>query len=498
MVLSGLCILTVNCAVKTQFMSLLKRIKIPHVFALLTGVILFCSLLTYIIPSGEYERQETTIGELTRNVVVPGSFTELPKHISGSGLLVGDQVDGSASPVSFLQFLTAIPRGMESAADIIFFIFVIGGVFGILEKTGTITASIQRLIRKFSNSGPLLTVILMTVISIGGSTLGMGEEFIPLVPIFLYVSKKLSYDRIYGLAIVMLAADIGFAAATTNPFTIQIAQGIAEVPLGSGIGFRLVFYVFCLAVTLQYVLSYGAKIRLDPSQSIMAGDDFEMHTFAVEDIPFTRRHGVILVLSAVVFIGILWAVQSQGWWLAEMAGGFLLIGVLAALASGLDINTSAKAFAKGAEDMVVAALVVGFAKGISVVLEDGQIMDSLIYFAASGLENFNNVFAAEGMLVFQTVLNFFIPSGSGQAATTMPLMAPLADVLGLSRQTAVLAFTCGDGFSNTIIPTSAVLMAMLSLAGIPYNKWLKFMLPLFFRLILLSMVFIAIAVWIGY
>ena len=479
-------------------MKFLRSIKIPHVFALLTGVILACSLLTYIMPSGTYERAERQVGDLTRNMVVPGSFSKLPKHISGTGILVGDDVEGKASPVSVLEFLTSIPRGMESAADIIFFIFVIGGVFGILQKTGMITAVIQRLVRQFGSSGPLLTVILMTVISIGGSTLGMGEEFIPLVPIFLYVSKKLGYDRIYGLAIVMLAADIGFAAATTNPFTIQIAQGIAEVPLGSGIGFRLVFYFSCLAVTLQYVLAYGARIRLDPSASIMGNDDFVLSSFDVENIELNRSHIWIVISSAVIFIGILWAVQSQGWWLAEMAGGFILIGLVAAMISGLSINESARAFTKGAEEMVVAALVVGFAKGISVVLEDGMIMDSLIFYAASALENVNNVFAAEGMLVFQTILNFFIPSGSGQAATTMPLMAPLADVLGLSRQTAVLAFTCGDGFSNTIIPTSGVLMAMLALAGIPYNKWLKFMWPLFLRLMLISAIFLAIAVWIGY
>lgn len=479
-------------------MSFWRNLKVPHVFALLTGVILFCSIMTYIMPSGSYEREERTVGGLTRNIVIPGSFTPEPKHISAMSILLGEEAEGQASPVSFLQFLTAIPRGMESAADIIFFIFVIGGVFGILRKTGAITASIRKLISKYGQSGPLLTVILMTVISIGGSTLGMSEEFIPLVPVFLYVSKELGYDRIYGMALVILSAYIGFAAATTNPFTIQIAQGIAEVPLGSGIGFRVVFYVCCLAISLQYILSYGAKIRLDPSASIMPNDDFNVQAFDMGEVEFDKKHLFILIVGGMLLVGILWAVQSHGWWLAEMGGGFLLIGLAAAIIGGLKLNESAIAFAKGAEEMVVAALVVGFAKGITVVLEDGQIMDSIIFYAASGLEHFNNIFAAEGMFFFQTVLNFFIPSGSGQAATTMPLMAPLADVLGLSRQVAVFAFTCGDGFSNLVIPTSAVLMAMLSLAGIPYNKWLKFVLPLFIRLVLLSMAFIAIAVLIGY
>ncbi|MEZ5058883.1 MAG: Na+/H+ antiporter NhaC family protein [Saprospiraceae bacterium] len=473
----------------------LRKIKIPHVFPLLMGVILFCSVLTYIIPSGSYEREDRTVGELTRTMVIPGTFQELPKNYSFKGVLIGDEVEGKATPVSILQFLTAVPRGLESTADIIFFIFIIGGVFGILQATGMITAVIQELVNRFSSSGPLLTIILMLVISIGGSTLGMGEEFIPLVPVFLYVSKELGYDRIYGLALMMIAADVGFAAATTNPFTVQIAQGIAEVPLGSDIGFRVVFYLACLITALVYVLRYGAKIKKDPSKSLMAGDPFHLGSFDMGEHKLNRRHIGIVIASAVIFVGIIWAVQTQGWWLAEMGGGFLLMGIVAAAIGGLSVSESTKAFIKGAEEMVVAALVVGFAKGIQVVLEDGHIMDTLIYSAANVLRDFHNVFAAEGMLVFQSMLNFFIPSGSGQAATTMPLMAPLSDVLGLSRQTAVFAFTCGDGFSNTIIPTSGVLMAMLALAKIPYEKWLKFMFPLFIQLMILAGIFLAIKVY---
>ncbi|MEL6636993.1 MAG: C4-dicarboxylate ABC transporter permease [Bacteroidota bacterium] len=476
-------------------LSIFRRLKIPHVFALLLGVIFFCSLLTYVVPSGEYQRQERQIGELTRTMVLPNTFESLPKHYSLQGVLWGEAVEGQATPVGILQFLSAIPRGLEQSADIIFFIFIIGGVFGILQRTGAITAAIRSLVNRFANSGPLLTIILVLVISISGSTLGMGEEFIPLVPIFLFVSKELGYDRIYGLALVMLAADIGFAAATTNPFTVQIAQGIAEVPLGGDIGFRLIFYAACLAITLTYLLRYGARVKKDPSQSIMAGDDFSLAEFQLEEQQLRPAHLWILFVSALIFSFIIYAVQNMGWWLNEMAGGFILIGILAALIGRLSVEEATKAFTHGMTEMVVAALVVGFARGIQVVLMDGKIMDSLIFYAAQVLQSFPKVVAAEGMLVFQSLLNFFIPSGSGQAATTMPLMAPLSDVLGLDRQTAVFAFTCGDGFSNTIIPTSGVLMAMLALAKIPYDKWLRFMLPLFLQLILASAIFLAITVY---
>ena len=482
----------------TALQSFFRRFRVPHVFTLLTGVILVCSILTYVLPSGVYLREDRTYGQLTRTVVVPGTYETLPKRVTLQGIFIGDPEPGHANPTSVMGFLTAIPRGMESAADIIFFIFIIGGVFGILQRTGTISAILQALLRRFGNSGPLLTVIIMTGVAIGGSTLGMGEELIPLIPVFLIVASELGYDRIFGLSLVMLAADVGFAASTTNPFTVQIAQGIAEVPLGSGMGFRIVFFACCLTVTILYVLRYGERTRRDPTKSLLHGEGPVHLPLTFEPVPLRAAHVWVVGLSTIIFAGILYAVQTQGWWLAEMGGGFLLMGIVAAAVTRLSPAETTRGFVKGIEEMVVAALVVGFAKGIQVVLEDAYVMDTLIFSAASSLRTFPDVLAAEGMLVFQSTLNFFIPSGSGQAAVTMPLMAPLADVLGLTRQTAVFAFTCGDGFSNTIVPTSAVLMAMLGLANIPYGKWLRFVLPLFLMLMALAGIFLAIATLIQY
>ena len=229
----------------------------------------------------------------------------------------------------------------------------------------------------------------------------------------------------------------------------------------------------------------------------MADDSFDLADEEAEEVSLERSHLLILGSCAAIFILILYAVQTMGWWLAEMAGGFMLMGFVAIFVSRLPAADAVKAAVKGMEEMVVAALVVGFARGIQVVLDDAQVLDTLIHSAAMVLRLVPTFLAAEGMLLFQALLNFFIPSGSGQAAVTMPLMAPLADVLGVSRQVAVFAFTCGDGFSNTVIPTSGVLMAMLSLAKIPYDRWLRFMFPLFLQLLALSAVFLAIAVAIG-
>jgi uncharacterized ion transporter superfamily protein YfcC len=474
----------------------IPRIRIPHVFALLTGVVLACSVLTWVVPSGTFERERRLVGGSERSMVVAGTYEKIPKHRTARGLIFTEPVDGVAIPVGLEGFLSAIPRGMIAAADIIFFIFIIGGVFGILQKTGTIPAVLHAVLDKLRDRWRLLTVVLMLLMGIGGSTLGMGEEFIPLVPIFLIVAREIRCDRIYGTALVYVAGAVGFAAATTNPFTVNIAQSIAGLPLNSAIGFRLCFFACCMAVTVAYMLRYGAKVRQDPAESYLVGETFEIDD-SVEPPGLTRAHVITVAACVSIFVFILWAVQARGWWLPEMAGGFILMGLVAAAVARMPVADTTRAVVGGMEEMTVPALVVGFARAVTVVMEDGLILDTLIQSAAAVLVNVPQLVAAEGMLVFQATLNFFIPSGSGQAAVTMPLMAPLADVLGLTRQTAVFAFTCGDGFSNMVIPTSGILMASLGLAGVPYERWLRFMVPLLLHLIAVAAIFMAVAVVVG-
>ncbi len=482
------------------------RLRVPHVFVLLSLVILVCAAATWVVPSGEYERETREVEGRTRTLVVPGTFEPIPKHYSLQAALLEDDHPERATPVGLLGYLAAIPRGMEAAADIIFFIFIVGGVFGILERTGVVTASVGRLVDRLQHRRAWLTIAVMAALAGGGSTLGMGEEFIPLVPVFVLVARRLGYDAIFGVAMVEVAGQVGFAASTTNPFTVSVAQGIAELPLHSGIGLRLVFLVCALAVAVVYVLRYGARIRRDPARSLVADvpEAWQEAPTGADPHPpaagadFRPHHTAILVIGAAIFAFIVFAVQRFHWWMPEMGAGFLLTGIIAAALARLSIDQTARAFVKGCQDMVVAALVVGFARGIAVVLEDGLIIDTVVHGTAVLLEQVPRYVAALGMLAFQSVLNLFIPSGSGQAAVSMPLMAPLADIIGLPRQVAVFAFTCGDGFSNTVIPTSGILMAMLGLARVPYGRWLRFMLPLFGQLLLLSAVFLVIAVATGY
>ncbi|MCF7889048.1 MAG: AbgT family transporter [Victivallales bacterium] len=480
------------------------NLKIPHVFVLLTAIIFVFSLLSYVIPSGKFETKKEKLADgVTRAVLVPGTYHKLKKNISFKGLIIQQpNTKDGVTPTSLIGFLSAIPKGMKKAASIIFFIFLVGGVFGILDKTGTIVAIINTLLKYSKKSHLLLTVICMLTIGIAGSTIGAGEELIPLVPVFLMVSSSLGLDKIYGLAILYMSSQIGFAAATTNPFTVQVAQSIAQVPLCSGMSFRILFFICTMTVTILYVLRYAKKVKADPANSYVytKGNEEEENLIHAENssVELQKSHIITAVVAIIVFALAITAVQLLGWWLSEMSGAFLLIGIVAAILGHLSVDETASAFVSGMKDMTVAALVVGFATGIQVVLNNTQTMDTLIFYASGTLQHIPQYLAAVGMFVFQVFLNFFIPSGSGQAAVTMPLMAPLADVLHISRQTAVFAFTCGDGFSNTVIPTSGILMAMLSLAKIIYTKWLKFMLPLFGLLFLLSSIFLIIAVFIGY
>jgi uncharacterized ion transporter superfamily protein YfcC len=476
-----------------------RLLRIPHTFIFLSGIILFCSTLTYILPSGQYARKSVPFGSSSRTVIETGTYTEIPKHFSMRGFVLGEQKEGRATPIGALGFITAIPRGMSESADLIFFVLIIGGTFSIIRRTGTIRAIIFKLLDYFGHSMPWLTIILLSLFALLASFLGMGMEFIPLIPIFLLLSREMGYDRLIGFSLLTLGTFVGWSAAISNPFNLQIAQKIAELPLGSGMFYRACFLVVTVIITASYLVRYGNRIRRDPRRSIMADDKFDVE-FGNDNGKVTLQHyHILIVVSAFIILAlVLYAVQTMGWGLIEMSGGFLAVGVTTALIGRLSADEAAKAFTKGLEVMIVPALVVGFARGIQVVMRDGLIIDTILHYSTMVLQHLPTLVAAEGMLVFQTFLNFFIPSASGQALVSMPLMTPMADLLGISRQVAVLAFVFGDGFSNMIIPTNGILLAMLGIAGIPYDKWLKFVLPLFLQLMAAAFVFVAIAVLIGY
>jgi len=329
--------------------------------------------------------------------------------------------------------------------------------------------------------------------------MGIATSTIAFIPIFLFLAKKLGYDRVFGVALLMIPIFLGWTSGVTNPFTVQIAQIIAELPIGSGIGLRLLLYVVLASIGFYFLMRYGKRVKKNPSLKLMKNDTFDLSEFgSFEQIQLERKHIYIITFFVVAYISVLVAVQTIGWGLIEMSACFIGVAIIVSKLSGMSGDEAMAGFTKGLQIMIVPALVVGVARGISVVLQEGMIIDTLIHNASSTLVTMPKILAAEGMLVFQSALNFLIPSASGQALVSMPLLTPMSDLLGISRQTTVLAFILGDGLSNLIIPTNGVLMAMLGLARVPFEKWFKLVFPLFIVSLIIAFIFIAAAVIIGY
>ena len=384
-------------------------------------------------------------------------------------------------------------RGFILAAQIIGFVFLVGGSFNVLTRTGAVDAGLRDII-KLSEQKPgyknWIIPLIITLFSLAGATFGMCEEVIVFVLITIPLSLALGYDSLVGLSISLVGAGVGFAGAFINPFTIGIAQGIAELAPGSGMGYRLFVWAIVTIIAIIYIMRYARKVeknkRLSPMFEIDEERDIS-HLNEYEGSSFTLRHKLVLLVLAISLIFLVIGVSSLHWYINEISGLFIVMGIVAAIIGKLDLDETVEAFKDGAKDMITAALVIGLANGLIVVADDGHIIDTILQGIATASEGLPKAITVEIMFVLQTVLNFFVPSGSGQAALTMPIMAPLSDLLGISRQTAVLAFQFGDGLINMIIPTSGVTMGILAVAKVPYNVWLKWFTPLLLILVLACM-----------
>ncbi|MGG3641633.1 YfcC family protein [Bacillus gobiensis] len=456
-------------------------LKFPHTYALIFGITILAALATYFVPSGQFDRVE----QGDRTVIVQGSYKEI-----------------DAEPVPFFNLFQSIPEGMVQSADIIFYIFLVGGAFGIINKTGTIEASVHLLVNRLKNRGALLIPIVMIAFSVGGATIGMSEETIIFIPIGVAIARALGYDAMTGAAMISLGAAIGFTGGMLNPFSVGIAQSIAEVPLFSAIGYRFIIYFILLGFAIWYLMRYAAKVKANPANSVIS--DIEAANAAAnkssiekEESSFTFRHGLVLLIVTAGFALNIFGVFQWKWFLTELSASFIIMGFAAGLAGGLGVNGMFDSFIDGMKEVVYGALIVGFARSIVVVMEHGQIIDTFINSMAGAISTLPNTVNVLGMYITQVVINTFIPSGSGQAATTMPLMAPLADLLGFNRQIAVFAYQYGSGITDSIIPTSGVLMATLAMAGIPYERWIKFVWKLILGWLIISAAAIIVAVLIG-
>ena len=394
-------------------------------------------------------------------------------------------------------FLTAIPKGFAAAQDIIFLIFIAGGVIAILRKSGAIDAALHRAVARLSARPWILIAGSLVVFSLGSYTIGMGEEYVPLIPIIVTMSLAMRMDAIVAMGLVWIPYGIGWACAGTNPFGVIIAQNIAGVPITSGWAIRLVMLAGFLALAFHHIYRYAIRVQKDPSTSLVAHIDYSTGFDAPDDLRLNGSRVLILLVFAAGVVGFVFGAQMYGWYIDELTAVFFAIGLLAAGLARISPGDTSRTFIRGAADMTAAALLVGFARTIEVVLVDGQVIDTIVNSIANVLRDFGPETSSVGMLIVQTVCNFFIPSGSGQAFVTMPIMSPLATLTGVPQQTAVLAYQFGDGFTNMIVPTSALVMGALALGKIPYGAWVRFTAPLLVKLFALAIVFLILSIHFG-
>ncbi len=455
-------------------MSLIKfTIKVPNTYLLIFSLLVIIALMTWIIPGGKYER--TLVDG--REVVVQNSFRYV-----------------DSNPQDLFDLFIAPLKGFKEAALIIGFILFVGGAFNVLASTGAIDAFIKRLLELHNKSKlmkSLFIPVLVLMFSFGGATFGMNEEIIPFVLILVPIALALGYDSITGVAIPLIGAHIGFASAFLNPFNVGIAQGIAELPLFSGLEYRVFCWFLSTTIGIIFITFYAKKIYKRPELSPVYDLDLVRRANHIQDsssinIPdFNWRRKLVLILFLVSLIFLVYGVIKLKWFIEEISALFVIMGLLAGVIGGLRTDDIVKSFINGAKDLVGTAIIVALARATLVISRDANIIDTILYGLTPFIESSNPVFSAQKMFIVQAIINFFVHSGSGQAALTMPIMAPLADLTGISRQTAVLAFQLGE-YTNIIIPTSAVTMGALTMAKVPWERWAKWVLPLMIILFILG------------
>jgi uncharacterized ion transporter superfamily protein YfcC len=455
------------------------RLRIPHTLVLMYALIAVALVMTWLLPAGSYETRPNEAG---RAMVVPGTFTYAEEQVMLPAWTV----------------FTVVPRALADAQAVVFFVLLIGGVMALLKRTGAIEAAVGRVLARFGGRPGLLIFGVMLIFTVLSATFGMAAEYLALVAILVAFCAALRLDAMTAVGIIVVGYGVGYGVALTNPFTVMIAQQIADVPLGSGMGVRIALLGAAFLVGFHHVYRYALRVQREPAHSLVAGIRAASAEPPGAPPAMDTRHRLVLLAALIALVALVGGIIWAGWSLVELGALFLALGVAAVVIGRIPLDEAADTFIAGAAQLIATALLVGFARGIALILEDGHVLHTIVHWLAMPLALVPSELSAVGMLLIQSILNLAIPSGSGQAFATMPIMAPIGDLVGVSRQVAVLAFQLGDGFSNMIVPTNAVLMGILGLAGVPYDRWLRFIVPLLAKLLLVAAVALVGAVWLGY
>ncbi len=450
----------------------------PNTFVILFGLLLVVWLLSFLIPSGEFARKGA------KKEVVANSFEYI------------NQVR-----LNLLDLFMAIPKGMVVTADLIFLVLIMGGAVAVIEKQGTFNAAVSKLVDK---TGGNKYVLIITISILFGIIHGFGvsaNAVIAFIPLGIILAQKLKLDAIAGVAIVYLGYYVGAVAPIFDPIALGVAQTIAKLPVFSGVMMRVYIFITIMIVTLIYLCRYVNKISKNPDKSFMGKEKFLskiMANDAEKEIPFNLKHQLI-VLCFFLTIGLfVYGSLQRGWGIQQLSALFLIDGILTAIIGRIKPNEFVSTFMEGAKNILFGALVIGFARGVTVIMEDGKFIDTIVHAVFVPLSHLSPILGAVAMFLFNLIFNLILPSGSGQAAVVMPLMTPLSDVIDVTRQTAVIAFKMGDGITNMITPVSGTLMAVLAVGGVPFGKWFKFAFPLAIYWSIIAIIFVVIAVMTNY
>lgn len=457
-----------------------RKFQMPHIYVILFTFSALAAIATYFIPAGTYDRIEGPEG---RTTIDPTSYQA-----------------AESNPTSLMDFMLAFPQGLVSAGSVVFFTFIIGGLFMVLRKTGIIENAVDGLTRTFAGRSLAVVPVLMITFAVVCSLIGTQELSLVYVPVILPLIIALGYDSMTAVAIALCATTAGFTAGFLNPINTGLGQQLAGVPLYSGLGLRLGIFLIIITIGILYVMKYAKNIRTTPSASFVYEEDKEkrqLYSSADQTKRYkaTKRQKAAAV-TALLFFGILvYGVLKHGWFMMEMAGLFIMMGIVVGLVAGLSTSDICDGFNEGFKNVLLGAFIVGVARAVAVIMEEAQIMDTIVFYLGEWVGHFPSIFSAIGMFGVQLLFNFLVPSGSGQALVTIPIMAPLAEIIGVTKQTAVLAYQLGDGLGNILYPTSGYFMATLVLAGVKWQKWVKFYLPLFGMWVGVSILFLILAQW---
>jgi uncharacterized ion transporter superfamily protein YfcC len=477
-----------------------KKVNPPHTYIIIFAILLLAFTFTYLVPVGSYtyhDLEVTVNGETqTKSVIDPNSFQyELDEH--GNPMRLGAPVFSDYFVTDRTGFFNYVFDGMtsggaEGTVGVMVFIIIIGGTFGIILRTGAMDQAIYAVIRKTKGKDIFLVPALFIIFSLAGAIFGFNDESIAFCMVTVPLFVTLGYDAVTAIMTTFVASQVGFGTSWMNPFSVGIAQGIAELPLLSATPFRVVLWLIMTFIGVVYTTRYAMKVKKNPEISISYLSDNryrevegEINEQEKELNTFSMGHKLVLVVFGLGMVWVIWGVMKNQWYISQMATQFFIIGLIAgvvALISKLDnfktLNDIPIAFGKGVEDFASILAVIGMAKGVILILggtdlAQPSVMNTLLHYASNILVGVSSTISAWGMFVFQCVFNIFVSSATAQAAISMPIMTPLADLLGVNRQIAVLAFQMGDSFTDTINPIAPILMAVIGVGGIDYWSWLK-------------------------